>query len=564
MPQGWKDRDYEEIPIVQEACPSDHHVAAYVQGVSDIPTFRVAWITSMGIMRRTPKVSPNKFGDARLWKTPDQDAEFWEPCKQGDSYRTLTPGDDDCCRMCPNTDAEELIPCAWCSSWAHYRCTYAVGPGRACASHFKVVNPLDKIVVARSDDGVVPESQRDKQVFPNCCHPRVREHGTPSPSNVHYTAEAIWVYKHAWRGAGAYYRKGDHLQKKKTGNTPVEFKALRMFPEWERWIVPKPTFLSDSLLKEAATLEEKGEPKNRVQRHNIFEHYKEEFQPHTLTLLPGMNQTFKEYGERANLDPNLGNLWGCFWESCNIKERGFWQAALGHHANYSLTDDSRVYHAITFGEDHPGYKPANDEMPSDKPENNDQRFCYYTEVRRWNECQVKEERTLRVASDKVQSWLDIGDTILDETAVFPQSQEEANQATAASKKAAKGAKKRPSSVPPGSDTAKAKQAKAQADAKEKKPVVEKVRIPTIPKQELAAIATTLTNKVKSAVPSLNPKHYRTIHNLASEWYKALYHTKFQMTKADYLHHLHKTAEGYQKAKETNPTHLGAFNKALMF
>ena len=309
-------------------------------------------------------------------------------------------------------------------------------------------------------------------------------------------------------------------------------------------------------------MEEKGEAKNRVQRHNIFEHYKEDFQPHTLTLLPSMIQAFKEYRERSNLDPNLGNLWGCFWESCNIKERGFWQAALEHHANYSLTDDSRVYHAITFGEDYPDYKPANDEMPSDKPEDNDQRFCYYTEVRRWNECQVKEERTLRVASDKVQSWLDIGDTILDSTAVFPPSQEEANQATAASKKAAKGAKKRPSSVPPGSDTAKAKQAKAQADAKEKKPVAEKVKVPTIPKQELAAIATTLTNKVRTVVPTLNPKHYRTIHNLASEWYRALYHTKFQMTKSDYLNRLHKTAEGYQRAKESNPAHLGVFNKAL--
>ena len=69
--------------------------------------------------------------------------------------------------MCRDTDAEELIPCAWCNSWAHYRCTYAVGPGRACASHFKVLNPLDKIVVARSDDPVVPTQQHDKQVFPN-------------------------------------------------------------------------------------------------------------------------------------------------------------------------------------------------------------------------------------------------------------------------------------------------------------------------------------------------------------------------------------------------------------
>ena len=33
-PETWKDRDYEDIPIVQGACPSDHHVAAYVQGVS--------------------------------------------------------------------------------------------------------------------------------------------------------------------------------------------------------------------------------------------------------------------------------------------------------------------------------------------------------------------------------------------------------------------------------------------------------------------------------------------------------------------------------------------------
>ena len=133
-PETWKDRAYEDIPIVQDACPSGHHVAAYVQGASDIPTFRVSWITSMGTMQRTPQVSPNKFGDTRLWKTLDQDAEFWEPCKRDQEYLTLTPGDDDCCRMCPDTDAEELIPCAWCNSWAHYRCTYAVGPGRACAS----------------------------------------------------------------------------------------------------------------------------------------------------------------------------------------------------------------------------------------------------------------------------------------------------------------------------------------------------------------------------------------------------------------------------------------------
>ena len=269
--------------------------------------------------------------------------------------------------MCPNTDAEELTPCAWCNSWAHYRCTYAVGPGRACASHFRVVNPLDKTVVTRDDDPMVPTEQRNRQVFPNCCHPRVNELGTPSPSNVQYTAEAIWVYKHAWRGAAAYYRKGDHRQKKKTGNAPVEFKALRMFPEWERWIVPKPTFLAEQLLKEASSLAEEGEIKNRVEKHNIFEHFKEGFEKHTLPTPPPVFQAFKEYKERSSLNSTLGNLLGCFLDSCIIKERAFWTAALQEHAQYHDKDDAKVYHAIKFGQDYPDYKPKNHELPEDRP-----------------------------------------------------------------------------------------------------------------------------------------------------------------------------------------------------
>ena len=386
---------------MQNARPSDLDVAAYVQGTSEVPTFRVRWINSLGTTPRAVQVSPNRFGDPNLWKTPDQNPEFWNSCKDGDNYVTLTPDDDDCCRMCPNTDADELIPCAWCTSWAHYRCTYAVGPGRACASHFKVVNPLDKTVIARSDDPVVPESQRNKQVFPNCCHPRVNEQEIPSPSNVHYTAEAIWVYKHAWRGAGAYYRKGDHKQKKKTGDPPAEFKALRMFPEWERWIIPKPTFLAEQLLKEAAIVAESGEPKNRVKKHNIFDHFKDGFQPHTLSNLPPVLQEFKEYKEGSKLDPTKGNLWGCFWDSCNIRERGFWVAALQEHERSSYTDDGKVYHAINFGQDHPNYKPTGDDVPNDRPKDNDPRFCYYTNVKRWDTCQVTEERTIRVATDKV-------------------------------------------------------------------------------------------------------------------------------------------------------------------
>ena len=146
--------------------------------------------------------------------------------------------------------------------------------------------------------------------------------------------------------------------------------------------------------------------------------------------------------------------------------------------------------------------------------------------------------------------------------MFPPSQEEANQASMAAKPTGKGARKRQSSVPLDSDTAKAKQAKAQSDEKDKKAGAGKGRIPFIPKQELSAIAVTLAAKVQTVIPSLKPKHYRTIQNLAADWYKAIYHTRFQLTKAAYLKHLYDTAVGDQKAKEPNQNYLDLFIKAL--
>ena len=144
-------------------------------------------------------------------------------------------------------------------------------------------------------------------------------------------------------------------------------------------------------------------------------------------------------------------------------------AALEHNNTYSLIDDSKVYHPIKFGEDYPGYRPKGDEMPTDRPIDNDQRFCYYTNVRVWKTSQVPEERTHRIASDKARLWLDaVQNTNPDIQVDFPPSQVEANQTIAAAKSSGKGARKRQSSVPPESDTAKAKQGKAKADEKDKK------------------------------------------------------------------------------------------------
>ena len=59
-----------------------------------------------------------------------------------------------------------------------------------------------------------------------------------------YALEATRVFKHAWRGVGAFYRKGDHIQKYEPENAPVEYKTLRMNPPWDRWILPKPVLIS--------------------------------------------------------------------------------------------------------------------------------------------------------------------------------------------------------------------------------------------------------------------------------------------------------------------------------
>ena len=315
------------------------------------------------------------------------------------------------------------------------------------------------------------------------------------------------------------------------------------------------TFFLDQLLKEAAKLEEEGVAHNRVQRHDVFEHYSEGFEAHTLPNPPAVIQSFKEYKERSNLDPNKGNLWGCFWDACGMKEKGFWEAALLHNEIYSLIDDSKIYHPITFGEEYPGYRPKADEA--------NPRFCYHTTIELWKNSQILEERTHQNATEKARPWIEALQNINPDTQViFPSTQKETDQAIAAAKAAKEGARKRQSSVPPESDTAKAKQARAQAEEGEKKAGKGKGRVPAIPKQELATAATALAAKVSESHPNLRHKDKRTIQSLASEWYRCIHHTKYHMPKSDYLEHLYRTATVDQDVKERDSKFKTEMIKAL--
>ena len=168
-----------------------------------------------------------------------------------------------------------------------------------------------------------------------------------------------------------------------------------------------------------------------------------------------------------------------------------------------------------------------------------------------------------MAADKVRLWLDaVQNTNPDTQADFPPSQAEANQTVAAAKSSGKGARKRQSSVPPESDTAKAKQARSMAEEKGKKAGKGKGRLPSIPKQALATTAAALATKVNEMYPSLRPKEKRTIQSLANDWYKAIYHTKFHMTKSEYMDYLCDTAIGFQNVREPDPKLKEVMIKAL--
>ena len=78
--------------------------------------------------------------------------------------------------------------------------------------------------------------------------------------------------KHAWRGVGAFYRKGDHIQTYETNNARLEYKALKMNPPWDKWIIPKPVLISNLVIEDFEA----------QKAWNFFEHYHDEFQPNTF------------------------------------------------------------------------------------------------------------------------------------------------------------------------------------------------------------------------------------------------------------------------------------------
>ena len=248
MPESWRNRPPSSM-IMSFDMPvrDDGSMVIFYQANSQLPAFG-RYVLECSEQERPNRVINNPMGIDNLWAP--QTASPWDVCKRdAEHYRFDTAENYGECALCKGAKAAELVPCCWCTNWVHLRCSYAVPSGRACASHFDVQNPLEKQVVACNDDPLVPEEFREKPVFPNIVIPRYQPNRQAGAKAAMNNMELMWIYRHAWRGAGLYYRKGDHVVTQESqGDKPSSmFKAMTMYPVWDKWIMPRCDAIPQSL-----------------------------------------------------------------------------------------------------------------------------------------------------------------------------------------------------------------------------------------------------------------------------------------------------------------------------
>ena len=364
LPEAWREKKPEELvmsgPI--EANPG-RATMAFKQGPNGIPIYKRTWLVSEAPVRAT-RVLENKAGDPRLWDPTD--ADFWSVCHQtrndqGDSveYSTLSPDGDTRCRLCPSARVSELVPCCWCDSWIHWRCSYTTKSGRACASHFHVTNPLDKVIVTRSDDETVPTEHRGMQVLPNTFYARVTK-GSLKPSDIMIGLETYWAFKHAWRGAGYYYHKGDHQPLAK-GGAPYLANALSIVASWETWYLPRPQPIYPALIQAPDAWE-------------LDAHYPPGMASPTFPATIPISMAKREATLIGHIVPEKGNMWRLIYETSHQAIQDYWKYAHQYAIQYSHTN-KEYYSWDTFNDDLSRGVAVESWNP---PKDFDPRFYYYS------------------------------------------------------------------------------------------------------------------------------------------------------------------------------------------
>ena len=213
IPPTWRNHPSQNL-VMSFASPEvpDGRIIVVLQASSQLPAFGRYSIPVATAIREN-RIRDNPIDNEHLWSPVTN--PHWEPCRKKKILQYGMAASHLECSLCPGAKAFELVPCCWCTHWIHLRYSYAVPEGRACASHFDVVNPLDKQVLSSTEDETVPENFRGRSICPNSASPKMiepsgKEDDKNMPKHAMYGIEAMWIYKHAWRGAGLSYRHGDH------------------------------------------------------------------------------------------------------------------------------------------------------------------------------------------------------------------------------------------------------------------------------------------------------------------------------------------------------------------
>ena len=374
LPESWRNRSPSSM-IMSFDMPErdDGSMVIFYQANSQLPAFG-RYVIECSEQERPNRVLNNPMGAESLWAP--QTASPWDVCKKdNENYRFDTAENHGECALCKGAKATELVPCCWCTNWVHLRCSYAVPSGRACASHFDVQNPLEKQVVACNDDPLVPEEFRERPVFPNIVIPRYQPNKQGGPKAAMNNMELMWIYRHAWRGAGLYYRKGDHVVTQESqGDKPSSmFKAMTMYPVWDKWIMPRCDAIPERYIEDP-------------ERWNLSK-IDDVRAPQEI---PPLGRLRWEYLLLDQLSHEQGNLFRLWYEELEPHEQMFWHAYM-HKA--SLKQEYRW-------EDHckepllTTYEPVKDFDP---------RFFYYDHYQMITQ-ELLQPTSIRAEEAKCEDW----------------------------------------------------------------------------------------------------------------------------------------------------------------
>ena len=283
----------------------------------------------------------NPMGNPMLWS--DMRDPFWNLCRQCDvdgnatgAVRCARAADHGSCALCPKAQVTELVPCCWCEQWIHLQCSYAVPSSRACATHCCGINPLDKELYGHRPevDPTIPPDMAGKGVSPYICLPRLNKGSTKTSRQRMYSIEAMWLYKHAWRGAGLYYRLGDHIVTKDESLAEnihePQYKALSVVPHWEKSIIPRFVPLDPGYQDSTAWIVD-----DMYNELRAFE-----------GRIPPIGSIRWEYTLAGNVRRAEGNVVYHWYQTMSAPERRFFKEAL-----YRLGNNQEVKWEKYFGDD---------------------------------------------------------------------------------------------------------------------------------------------------------------------------------------------------------------------